>query len=487
MTEAQARQVTLLQAFDTASPPSPHWGDEDRAWATRAALQDGGGTDTAAAFIARRARHAMQRLAPRVPLLVRGAAGWFSLSWSKWVGLAVIAGLLLGALVESLGSSQRINLLAPPLWGVLAWNAVVYVALLGQAMAGVLRRPARGGVLRRLTARLLGGSGIAERAAESVPAAFAAAWARRSAPLTALRAATVLHAAAAAFALGLIAGMYLRGLALDYRAVWESTFLGASSAQALVGGALAPAAALSGIALPDAAGFEALRAAPGQIMQGAPAAPWIHLFALTLLGVVVLPRAALAVLDALRAAWQSRRFVLPLDDAYFQALVRQQHGDVAQVLVQPYACAPDAALAGMLAALLAPVLGDGAVVRLAPAAAFGEEDAPGAAPPPAGTTLVLAWFDLSATPEAETHGRYARGLATRAPAGAPTLIAVDETGFRARFGAERLAQRRDAWRAFTDRLGTLPVYVDPRAPDAAGVQRAVQLAARSPVPRGADA
>ena len=40
--------------------------------------------------------------------------------------------------------------------------------------------------------------------------------------------------------------------------------------------------ALSGIALPDAAGFAALRAAPATRRPGAPAAPWIHLLALTL-------------------------------------------------------------------------------------------------------------------------------------------------------------------------------------------------------------
>ncbi|MBC8058836.1 MAG: DUF2868 domain-containing protein, partial [Rhizobiales bacterium] len=53
MHEKSARAVTLLQAFETAQPPSPNWSEEDRAWATRLALQDQ--TADTETFIARRA------------------------------------------------------------------------------------------------------------------------------------------------------------------------------------------------------------------------------------------------------------------------------------------------------------------------------------------------------------------------------------------------------------------------------------------------
>ena len=73
-------------------------------------------------------------------------------------------------------------------------------------------------------------------------AALTADWARVAAPLYAARAARILHLAAAALALGVIAGLYVRGLAFEYRATWESTFLDPAQVRALLAAALAPGA-----------------------------------------------------------------------------------------------------------------------------------------------------------------------------------------------------------------------------------------------------
>lgn len=484
MNEDRAREVTLLQAFETVQPPGSSWTEDDRAWATRVALEDGAAdTET---FVARRARHALQRLAPREP----SAAKWLArrLWQRRWIAWSALAGLIIGLLADSIGSSQRINLLAPPLWAVLAWNAVVFLLLLGHALARLLMRKTRPGGLVRLMQRLLrfgrGLPGPANAGSASALQTFATLWLRRSAPLSTARAATLLHVAAAALALGLIAGMYLRGLVLDYRAAWESTFLTADAAHAILASVLAPAVAISGIALPDAATFELLRSAHGSSAPGAPAAAWIHLLALTLLLFVVLPRTLLALADALRARWLAAHVALPLGDAYFQRLDRQQHGDVAQVVVLPYASTPSAQAALGLRAMLAPALGDGLQIRVAPTMAFGAEDETAAALPP-GTTLAVALFDLAATPEAENQGRFAQQLAARVPPGAAAIVLVDEATFGRRFGADsaRFAERRDSWRVFAETLGTLPVFVDLDGADPGAASRAVELALRSPVGR----
>jgi hypothetical protein len=174
---------------------------------------------------------------------------------------------------------------------------VVYAALL-------LPLPPLG--LRQALARwgLGGGDGVA------------ALWSRHAGPLSTERAALLLHAAAAALALGLVSGLYLRGLVLDYRAGWQSTFLSADQVQALLGALLAPASALTGTAMPAVA---PLRVGPGGDAQ-ASAAPWIHLYAATLALWVVLPRALLAWRAGWRAQGQARRFPLRLDSAYFEAL-----------------------------------------------------------------------------------------------------------------------------------------------------------------------
>jgi hypothetical protein len=485
MNETAAREVVLVQAFETAQPTPPSWSEEDRGWATRAALDDAG-PGGAPAFIARRAHHALQRLGPREPAVT----AWLArrLWHRRWVGWALLIGLVAGAFADSIGSSQRINLLSYPLWAVLAWNVVVYVLLLGHGFARLLMRKTQAGSLVKLTERVLrfgrslpGLGSVSASASGSAKAlqGFASQWLRVSAPLSAARAATLLHVAAAALALGLIAGMYLRGLVFDYRAAWESTFLSAANAHAILGVVLTPALALSDIALPDVAAFTAMRSVQGTMPEGAPAAPWIHLLALTLLIVVVLPRTVLALLGAARAHWLARHVALPLQSPYFQGLMRARQGELAQVFVAPYASTPDARAGLALRALITKVLGDTAQVEIARTLAFGaEDDADALLLPPAGTTLAVALFDLAATPEGENHGRFARALAVRAP----TILAIDEAAFMQRFKTDpaRLAERRDAWRVLAVALGTTPVFINSDAAEESSA-RGVALALRSPV------
>ena len=131
MNEAAAGEVLLLRAFETTG--FARWTDDDRAWATRSALQAVGADAPADTFLAARAQTGLRRLEPLDPLLPR----WRALRpWhSPWGWLAVVLGLVFGLLVDRIGSSQRINLLAPPVWALIAWNLAVYVALLFGAVA----------------------------------------------------------------------------------------------------------------------------------------------------------------------------------------------------------------------------------------------------------------------------------------------------------------------------------------------------------------
>lgn len=294
MTEDEARRVLLLQARETDGP-STLWGAEDRRWATRQATEAVGDDAAPQRFVVARATVALQRLLPRDGAGRRWLTrrGWHA----AWVLLAVLGGFIAGLAADQLGTPQRVNLLAPAVWAVVAWNLAVYAALL-------LPLPALG--LRDALTRW--GLGRDEG-----PDAL---WARHAEPLQAARVALVLHAAAAALGAGLMAGLYLRGLVLDYRAGWQSTFLDAAGVQQALAWLLAPASRLSGIAVPDVA---PLRIGPGGDAV-ATAAPWIHLYATTLALAVLLPRGLLAVLAGWRARWLSRHFPLPLDTPYFEAL-----------------------------------------------------------------------------------------------------------------------------------------------------------------------
>ena len=208
---------------------------------------------------------------------------------------------------------------------------------------------------------------------------------------------------------------------------------------------LGPAAALSGIGLPDAAAFAALRIAPSAPAAGAPAAPWMHLIALTLALVVVVPRLVLALACGFAAAWRSRRFALPLDEPYFQRLLRLGAGGAARVVVVPYAATPSPQATLGLRALLAATLGNTTRldVRIAPLVPFGAEDvAPGDIG--ADTTHAIALFDLGATPEAEHQTRFLRTLAAALPKGAVARRGRRRLGVRASLRRPRQPRRRTA-------------------------------------------
>ena len=294
MTEDQARQVLLLQAQESAGDLL-HWQPEDRRWATRQAVATVGEQATPEHFVVARAALALQRLLPRDPAAQRWLA---RRAWHPaWVALALVLGLVAGLAVDQLGPPQRVNLLAPAVWAVVGWNLLVYLALL-------------------LPLKLQGVRGWLSRWALRGHEPVALIWARHAAPLTGARLALVLHAAAATLALGLVAGLYLRGLVLDYRAGWQSTFASVEQVQAVLRWLLAPASAATGIPVPDVA---PLRVGPGAEAT-ATAAPWIHLMAATLMLAVVLPRCLLAWRAGVRASSLTQRFPLPLDAPYFEAL-----------------------------------------------------------------------------------------------------------------------------------------------------------------------
>ena len=484
-----------MREVESGPSDAASWSAADRAWASRSALDSVGRDASASRFLVARAEFALLRLLPREPVL----AGW--LAHKGWRAGALVWALLIGAAVgvgiDSLGSHRLINLLDPPLWGVLVWNLAIYGLLavaalprLGRARSDATRSSdklsARHGPLTRWLHAALTSAPWAPRAstqggrgAAAVLRAFAPAWARVSLPQNLARAEMLLHGAAGALALGLIAGLYLRGLVFDYRAGWQSTFLDAATAHAVLSVLLAPAAAVTGITLPDASGFEALRSAaplaPGGATSGATsgaigsatAAPWIHLLAASLGLFVVLPRFVLCLASAARARWLAAHVHVPLHEPYFQRLLREQRGAAASIQVLPYAQAPPAQALLSLQALFARALGQNTSVQVGDTIAFGAEDEVHAAPAfPAGTTHALLWFDMAASPEPEHHGRIAAALAQNAAAnGTTAMLLLDQTAFVRRFAQtpNRIAERLAAWRQLAEaaQLSLLAVDFDP--------------------------
>ncbi|MCW7540364.1 DUF2868 domain-containing protein [Aquabacterium sp. A7-Y] len=466
MTESDARLLLLTRAFE--DPPAAPWTEADAASASAETLRLEGESAPWPRLLLRRAALVRTALAERRALPEGDERD--GASAGAWAAAAVLLAFVLGLAGTAVGPGRHINLLAPPLLGLLAWNLAVYLGLL---LSAALPCGRGAGPLRRWLASLAAWVGpLARRLRrpDSSPAReplrrFATDWLQAGAALRTARLGAGLHAAAAALACGAIASLYLRGLVFEYRAAWESTFLSVDAVHALLSWVLGPAARLSGIALPDVAELAGLRASLG---GGENAARWIHLQALTLVLAVVLPRCLLAAAAAWRAARLVRDFPLSLDSPYFQRLRQALSGEVNPVQVLPYSYELPAALQAGLQRCLGP----GAAVQLLPGVPLGGEDdlprrlaaAPGASP----TVRRVALFALTATPERENHGAFVRALMRAQANGGELQVLVDESGFRQRFGADerRLAQRRTAWREMLQEQGQSPLFVDLSTPAA---------------------
>jgi hypothetical protein len=439
MTEAEARALLLLRTFD---PPAASEADADPALAARRAARLAGREPAAAAAL-------------RAATWPRGAA-------AALVAAAFAAGLVL----DSLGPAGRIHLLSAPL-ALLAWNVAVYALLALHALRALARRePAdtAAGPLREALAggmRRLGAARGHARAAET--ARFLADWAALAAPLHRARVARLLHLGAAALAAGLLASLYLRGLFLEYRAGWDSTFLTPEAVHRLLSWVLWPALQLSGGALPGPDALARLRFSAG---GGENAAQWIHWIALTVAVGVVLPRALLAAAAGRRAARLARAFPWPaaVEAATPAAAAAAPPAVARSVRVLPYSYRPPRDCEPALRDALARRLGTPIALRLEPTVPLGAEetpetwrraDAPGA--------LAVPLFALTATPERETHGAFLAALFA-ADAAAPRVLLVDESGFRRRFGGAqgeaRLAERRAAWQRLADAADAMPWFED---------------------------
>jgi GTPase SAR1 family protein len=177
----------------------------------------------------------------------------------------VLVAFLLGIGTDAVGSSSHtVNILAPPLLLLMLWNVAVYALIAVNALS-----KSRHFKLPKLD---------------------------QTEAIALARGTTVMHWAAAALALGALLAMYWRGLVFDYQALWQSTFLSASSAHRIISFVLSPASWVAGffggMPFPNLASFEQLRAPAS---QGENAARWIHWYAITVFLVVLLPRCLLAL------------------------------------------------------------------------------------------------------------------------------------------------------------------------------------------------
>jgi hypothetical protein len=225
---------------------------------------------------------------------------------------------------------------------------------------------------------------------------------------------------------------------------------------------LAPGAWLTRIAIPGAGHLTTIASGT----EGENAARWIHLYAATILLVVIVPRMALALLAWTTARRGRHSFPIALEDPYFQRLLRGWRQGTARIAAAAYSYDVPRVNADGLVQLLTRALQSTVDVHWLPATAYGADDVPAL---PAPLTAAVAVFNLGATPERETHGAFARALAAAPGDGALRVSIVDTSEFVERFGGEarRVAERQDNWRRVLAEAGVDALFVRLANPDLA--------------------
>lgn len=489
--DEDARRVALVSAFERH--PGDRWTASDAAQATERALRAEGSDGPFERFLSRRAQFAAATLGERDARLAALASPPRA---HPALGPALVLGaFLLGAFSHGVITGNRFNLLAVSLAlaALLTWNFVVYATQLprrpgtrgGRAHGETGQRMGRADTAPAdlpLWMRALDHLGLPGRARKARPVVeFQRTWSRWSRPLVRARGRAMLHAAAAAFALGALLALYLRGVVVEVQASWESTFLTEAAVRTVVGLVFAPAAWLLQVDLPSAQDLASLHATQG---PGRNAALWIHLYALTVLVAVIVPRSVLAGFCSYRARRLRRALPVPVDgDDYLLQLARAHRGAEQAVLVLPYRYSLAApALAG-LRQVVELALGPQPRLQVLLGVRMGDETALPAQLAQAvagqGPAHALVVVSMASTPEDEAEGVLLATLREALPTGTGLAVLVDEASFRRRFLASapsRITERRQAWRQALAPLRLAPVFADLEAQEPQGAAESLRAA-----------
>ena len=336
MDERTARRLVLAYAIETADTQGKLLTEQERAQIDREARQAAGvggeGADPIAPehFLDVRARRVLGAIGGRHPAL-------FALqeprSWQRWLlWLAPAAAVVLGVLTDVIANPHRVDLVSLPLLGLVAWNLAIYLVLIGgRLFAGAgAHRPLLAGLGRWTDGERAMRRGTGNLRA-NVTALFHLRWYAATEALHVQRIKRVLHLSAAGWAVGVALSLLARGLVVEYRVGWESTFLDAQQVHAILSALRLPA-----LLLFPFQPFSVQEVAALQFSQGGGAvagARWVYMYVALLLVLVVLPRLVLAALARWHEWGLSRNVALDLSEPYFKRLLSLLSSDRVELCV----------------------------------------------------------------------------------------------------------------------------------------------------------
>ena len=268
---------------------------------------------------------------------------------TPWTLPICITAIILGMATNLLGPADKIHVVRNPVLLLVAWNLLIYFSLL--VMFLLTRRKASrieagseanleeqqreeisaslhsrdSGIIRfllpgfyRLLLRATGGL-HSTKTLSDVVRRFSVHWMTTAGSLVSARWSCLLHLGSLCLATGAVAGMYFRGLFQGYDVIWDSTFLTQEHSVArFLAIIFSPGFFLSdllGLGLAESTHVPRLLTPAGDEAAG-----WIHLFALTVLIAIVIPRAILASWEWRKIDRLRKRINVVIDSYYGEVI-----------------------------------------------------------------------------------------------------------------------------------------------------------------------
>jgi len=321
MNERGARQVLLAQAIETGDTEGklldPARRDEVDRITRQDAMRRSASPLPADEFLRLRAQRVLAEAGVREPGLVGLQEPGTWRPWIEW-GLP-LAALVLGVLTDVVGNPHRLDLMSLPLLGIVAWNLVIYLLLLLKIFLPSSQRSPLVASLGRWGSSPSSWQRRKPSLRVRIAAKFHATWLGATRALHAQRSLRVMHLAAAAWAAGVILSLLVRGLVVEYRVGWESTFLNAEQVHAILSVLRYPALLVLPFEPFTVADIAVLRFSQRGGTQGG--APWVWMYVSLLLIVVILPRLLLAAVAGWREIVLARSVPIDMDDPYFRRIL----------------------------------------------------------------------------------------------------------------------------------------------------------------------
>ncbi len=339
---------------------------------------------------------------------------------------------LLGLTSNYLGSSSEVNLLLNPLTALLAWNFCVYLLILMPVRLGFgnLFGSFFQGALNWFREKRAG-HGLPGSDAEVLNKTrlkFWKLWFQTASEVVTRKSAVLFHGFALALTAGVVAGLYLRGLALEYQFVWQSTFIkNPETANTLLKTLFFPITLIRGD-LPA--------------LTGPNGADWIHVFALIAGAYIGLPRLLLAAFSLVKSNKAAAQLSIDLNDPYYLNLLAPLKGGKTTVGLYAYSYTLSDKVLAVLTALFKTYWGRELKLDAVRSIPWGEETLAGVLD---SEDVRIVCFNGAQTPEEEIHGVFSENLAHAQKA--QVLLSVDIS----RLQLDEEARKKTLWRAVLNR------------------------------------